>query len=213
MDESLPVAGTVVLLRDGSAGLEVLLVRRPDRGSFAGGWVFPGGKVEDADRVDGADEIEDARLAGIRETSEEVGLAVDGLVVLSRWNPPPEAPARIRTWFFLAHDPGGTITPSPDEVIDTIWMRPAEAMERHAMGALTLFPPTWVTLFHLAGFSDVASAFAAAGEPPTFTTRMRRSAAETTLLWQGDAEHPSAATPAGIHRLEIGALPWRYTRS
>jgi hypothetical protein len=35
------------------------------------------------------------------------------------------------------------------------------------------------------------------------------------LLWQDDAEYePDAAAPASDtrHRLEIGALPWRYER-
>ena len=44
--DDLPVAGTAVLLRPTPEGFAVLLMRRPDRGSFAGAWVFPGGKVE-----------------------------------------------------------------------------------------------------------------------------------------------------------------------
>lgn len=50
-DPAVPVAGTVLLLRDGADGLEVLMIERPDRGSFAGAWVFPGGKLEPADRA------------------------------------------------------------------------------------------------------------------------------------------------------------------
>ena len=42
-DPSIPVAATVVLLRDATRGVEVLMIERPDRGSFAGAWVFPGG--------------------------------------------------------------------------------------------------------------------------------------------------------------------------
>ena len=45
-DPAIPVAATVVLLRDSSSGLEVLMIEWPDRGSFAGAWVFPGGKLE-----------------------------------------------------------------------------------------------------------------------------------------------------------------------
>ena len=37
-------ACTVVLLRDGDAGLETLMLERPRTSrSFAGAWVFPGG--------------------------------------------------------------------------------------------------------------------------------------------------------------------------
>src|SRR5574337_685727 len=43
-------AATVVLLRDGAAGLEVLLLRRHSRSDVLGGvYVFPGGKVDPAD--------------------------------------------------------------------------------------------------------------------------------------------------------------------
>ena len=69
VDPGVPVAATVVLVRDGADGPEVLLIERPDRGPFAGAWVFPGGKLEDDDRR-GADEPEEdvARRAGVRET-------------------------------------------------------------------------------------------------------------------------------------------------
>ncbi len=67
-ESSLPVAGTVVVRRAADPGFELLLMRRPDRGSFAGAWVFPGGKVEPGDVREGDDEAEDARRAAIRET-------------------------------------------------------------------------------------------------------------------------------------------------
>jgi 8-oxo-dGTP pyrophosphatase MutT (NUDIX family) len=45
-------AATVILLRDGVAGLEVFLQRRIDRMTFAPGmYVFPGGRVEESDAV------------------------------------------------------------------------------------------------------------------------------------------------------------------
>jgi 8-oxo-dGTP pyrophosphatase MutT (NUDIX family) len=44
-------AATVVVLRDGSAGLEVYLQRRTRTMGYAAGlWVFPGGRVDPADR-------------------------------------------------------------------------------------------------------------------------------------------------------------------
>lgn len=200
MSESLPVAGTAVILRDAPSGVEVLLIRRPARGSFAGAWVFPGGKVEDADRVAGAApgdgaERADAERAAVRETEEEVGLAITGLTPLSRWEPPIGVPTRIRTWFFLAEAQAGELRPSPDEVVDATWIAPAQALSRHATGDLLLFPPTWVTLDRLTAFDDVASAFAAVDAPAVFTTRMDGK----TFLWGDD-------------RLETAELPWRYVR-
>lgn len=196
--EELPVAGTVVLLRDGADAPEVLLLRRPERGSFAGGWVFPGGKVEEADRRLGAAEIDDARRAGIRETSEEVSLEVTDLVALSQWHPPAEAPTRIRTWFFLAPAPADArIVASPDEVAAHTWITPAEALARHAAGEWTLFPPTWVTLHRLSRFPDADAALAAAGAPALFRTQVVETAEGRDFVW----EHG---------RLVTASLPWRF---
>ena len=43
-------AATVVLLRDGSEGVEVLMLRKNSKITFGGMWVFPGGKVEAFDK-------------------------------------------------------------------------------------------------------------------------------------------------------------------
>lgn len=196
-DDSLPVAGTVVLLRAAEGGFDVLLIRRPDRGSFAGAWVFPGGKVEQADRCAGESESEDARRAGIRETQEEVGLTIDDLVPLSEWRPPAEAPTRIRTWFFLAKAPDQPLAPSADEVVDIAWVSPAEALARHAAGEWTLFPPTWLTLHQLAVFADAEAALSSAGCAQLFQTRVVDTDAGRAFAWE-----------QGV--LEAGELPWRF---
>ena len=65
-----------MLLRDTSDGIEVFMLRRTKAAAFAGGmYVFPGGKVDDADG--GGDE--GFAIAAIRECYEEAGvlLAVD----------------------------------------------------------------------------------------------------------------------------------------
>ena len=58
VDPDVPVAATVVIVRDSALGPEVLMIERPDRGSFAGAWVFPGGKLE-PDDGDPAEEAAD----------------------------------------------------------------------------------------------------------------------------------------------------------
>lgn len=194
--DDLPVAGTAVLLREGPDGVEVLLMRRPDRGSFPGAWVFPGGKIEPGDRVDGASEQDDARRAAIRETLEEVGLVVTDAVVLSRWQPPVEAPVRIRTWFFLASDPRGAMRFSTDEVVDAAWVAPDEALHRHAAGEWTLFPPTWMTLHQLGRFESAESALASGGAAQHFSTRIVETERGAAFEWDG-------------LRLETYSLPWR----
>jgi 8-oxo-dGTP pyrophosphatase MutT (NUDIX family) len=69
-------AATVLLVRDGAAGLEVFMVVRHREIEFAGGaLVFPGGRVEEADgALAGDDPLGAFRIAGIRETFEECGV-------------------------------------------------------------------------------------------------------------------------------------------
>jgi 8-oxo-dGTP pyrophosphatase MutT (NUDIX family) len=80
-------AATILLLRDGAEGLEVLMVVRHHAIDFAAGaLVFPGGRLEDADFEltehardwPGAEGLDHAtlafRIAAIRETFEECGV-------------------------------------------------------------------------------------------------------------------------------------------
>src|SRR5215207_10196457 len=69
-------AATIVVVRDGAAGIEVLLSRRAERGDHnSGAWVFPGGIVEKADA------LAHAACAGLddAEASRRLGLASSGL--------------------------------------------------------------------------------------------------------------------------------------
>ncbi|HEX4346244.1 MAG TPA: NUDIX domain-containing protein [Vicinamibacterales bacterium] len=66
-------ASTVVLLRDAPAGLEVFMVRRHEQLAFMGGaYVFPGGRVDAADR--GPRDPDGFRAAALRELFEEGGV-------------------------------------------------------------------------------------------------------------------------------------------
>lgn len=69
-------AATIVVLRDGQKGVEVLLSRRAERGDHnSGAWVFPGGIVE------GADALAHAACDGLTddEASRRLGVASGGL--------------------------------------------------------------------------------------------------------------------------------------
>lgn len=80
--EAIPAA-TVIVMRETADGLpELLIVERARAMSFAGGaLVFPGGRVDPGDHVlamtlDGDPEDLAARIAAVRETIEEAGVAV-----------------------------------------------------------------------------------------------------------------------------------------
>lgn len=79
-DEPIPAA-TLVVVRDSAAGPpELLMVERASGMAFAGGaLVFPGGRIDEADRrLAGPFGLADggARVAAIRETIEETAVAV-----------------------------------------------------------------------------------------------------------------------------------------
>lgn len=218
-------AATVVLLRDAPAGLQVLLLERPrHRGSFAGAWVFPGGVVDPSDAAEPTEnddaEVAAARRAGVRETAEETGLvlAPEELVRLSCWVPPPEAPRRWKTEFFVAAAPAGNIRLSPEEHVDAVWLSPAEALRRSTEGTMDLVPPTWVTLHGLLDRKNVAEALAgaAAAVPETYVTRQLPGQVPPVMVWQGDAEYPgadAAAEPFRRHRLVRDGTAWTYQRT
>ena len=152
-------AATTILLRDGDAGLEVLLVERNPVSRFMGGaWVFPGGAVqgEDAGHAE----------AALRELEEEAGIRLaspDVLTPFSRWITPAEVKIRFDTVFFVAAAPPGA-EPTVDgaECVDGRWIGPAEALEAGRRGQLMLVFPTIKHLEELAGFASVEDALRAA---------------------------------------------------
>lgn len=213
-------AATVVLLRDGERGVETLLLRRNSRIAFGGMWVFPGGRVDQADRAGLApdDALGAARRAAVREAHEEAGLVVPEplLVPLSHWTPPPEAPKRFLTWFFVAPADDGAVTIDQGEIHEHAWMRPADALARRDALEIDLAPPTWVTLHALAGHADVASVLeqARATPPEPFATRLASASHGTVALWQDDAAYASGDLdlPGPRHRLLMTASGWSYER-
>lgn len=207
----IPVAATLVLARDGAGAIEVLLLQRPDRGAFAGGWVFPGGRVEPHDEAD--DEERTARNAAVRETAEETGLIVDpdALLPLSHWSPPQQLATKFHTWFFFAHGHEGDVVLQPAEAVASEWLRPADALKRHGAGSLKLFPPTWVTLDTLMAFSTVDAAVRSLGAREMQRYETKQDHERGLALWHGDEAYDGGEeTEEGPrHRLHVGSLPWR----
>jgi len=148
-------AAAVMLLRGGAERLEVLLVRRNPEAQFMGGaWVFPGGSVDAADGEGQAG----LRAAAARELSEETGIELPAgaeLVAFARWITPETMTTRFDTWFYLACAPAGS-EPKIDgaEIVDAIWLSPAQALEQQAAGELFMVFPTIKQLQQLAAFGS-----------------------------------------------------------
>ncbi|HEX6147720.1 MAG TPA: NUDIX domain-containing protein [Acidimicrobiia bacterium] len=136
-------AATVMLIRDGVEGIEVLMVRRHGRGFFGGLTAFPGGAVDPVDRSDLASAVvigdgpdQEFRVAALRELAEETGLALIGSGVTPA---PPGRGAELLT----ALGAGGLLLDGSRLVLVSRWVTPEFA------------PTRFDTRFYLAGVGDV----------------------------------------------------------
>lgn len=212
-------SATVVLLRDAAAGFEMLLLQRASKLRFHGGaWVFPGGRIDADDHAAGRVDLDAAaRRAAVRETREESGLDIDagGLIEFARWTTPEGMPRRFVTWFF-AGLADGEVRVDGGEIEDHRWLRPQQALEERAAGALELPPPTFVTTTLLAGFGDAAAALEglASKGPREYLPRMTRVEGGACSLYQEDAgyAHADPSRPGPRHRLWMLEAGWRYER-
>lgn len=163
MKQSTPIpAATVVPLRDGARGLEVLMLLRNAALDFAAGaWVFPGGRIDPADHRGARCEADAARNAACREAREEAGvdLSPRDLVAFSHWTTPSPRPKRFATWFFLADASATTgIRVDGGEIVAYRWLTVIEALDAAASDAMPMIRPTLATLRRLTEPVSVAEA-------------------------------------------------------
>ena len=211
-------AATILLLRDGSAGLEVFMVVRHHAIDFASGaLVFPGGRVEEDDHrlasqlaagVSAGGESA-FRIAAIRETFEECGVllarprgssnlidaamlklvedrhraalnagavsfetvlkeadlepAPDLLVHFAHWITPANQPKRYDTQFFLAKAPPEHLAVHDGtEAVESIWIRPTQALADTDAGRFKLVFATAKNLEKLSRWRTAGEALEAA---------------------------------------------------
>jgi 8-oxo-dGTP pyrophosphatase MutT (NUDIX family) len=226
MTAPLRPAATVLLLRDAPAGgLEVWLMERSRAvGFMASAWVFPGGRVDEADDTlpaFGAAPGGVARafgVAALRELEEEAGVRVGdtrgydlgALRVWSHWITPEVEPRRYDTWFFAAALPPGA-EPRADgqEAAQGAWFAPAAAAALAMEGGLPVAPPTLRTLMELCAYDHVAAALSAERRTPPICPRFAREPDGTLhVLLPGDPDHPSEDAVDPPFRYAFAAGRW-----
>jgi recombination protein RecT len=99
-------------------------------------------------------------------------LSADQVFVLAHWITDRDLPRRFDVPFLVARMPGGQ-TPVADEAeqFEPVWVRPADALERHKAGSFFMIFPTIRTLERLAKFGTVDTVLkACANEQPLWTS-------------------------------------------
>ncbi|MDB5954420.1 MBL fold metallo-hydrolase [Ramlibacter sp.] len=99
-------------------------------------------------------------------------LSADEVFVLAHWITDRDLPRRFDVPFLVARMPAGQV-PVADEAeqFEPVWVRPADALARHAAGDFFMIFPTIRTLERMAKFASVDAVLAAcAGEQPLWTS-------------------------------------------
>jgi len=99
-------------------------------------------------------------------------LAADGVWALAHWMTDRDIPRRFDVSFLVARMPDDQ-EPVADEAeqFEPVWVRPAQALERHQAGTFFMIFPTIRTLERLKAYASVEAVLAAcAGEQPLWTS-------------------------------------------
>lgn len=180
MSDEIRLAASLIGVREGASGPEVLVIERTRDHRFLPGYVaFPGGAVDPSDDELAERWFGDPRAAGraaaIRELAEEVGLAftsagvgsadpkdptrsidaappaASDLVELARWIAPERVPVRFDARYYGVRMDGAA-EPRPDgaEAAAAWWESPSTLLDAWAAGDRLLYWPTHFTIVALA---------------------------------------------------------------
>ncbi len=202
-------AATTCVLRERSGQLEVLLLKRNPVLKFAPGyWVFPGGRIDD-DELEEEETLAVAALrAARREAMEETQLDLRDATLQQyyHWTTPAGGPRRFGTWFFhTLIDDGQQVEIDDGEIVDHVWLTPAEALEAQRKGELAMLPPTYISLQRMAvaeSYGQLVSEFERTGviqvRPVVYVAEGRFYS-----MYEGDAGyiHRDPQLDGPVHRL------------
>jgi 8-oxo-dGTP pyrophosphatase MutT (NUDIX family) len=110
-------------------------------------------------------------------------LAFDRLAYIAHWITPTSEPRRYDARFFLAAVGEEAVCELVgEELVESRWFRPADAIEELSGDRLRLLPPTFHTLQRLSGAPSLDDLWHAMREAPVRTVRPRMRAGGTSVL-------------------------------
>jgi 8-oxo-dGTP pyrophosphatase MutT (NUDIX family) len=147
------------------------------------------GNIIDGDRAHALGAKYRARLEadeiGMADVAEAEGLrlALDQLTPFAHWVTPTHMTKRFDTHFYLAPAPGDhALAHDGSEAVDSIWIRPTDALEQAAAGKLTMIFATRLNLERVNKSPTVAAAVAQAAIDPIVTVCPTMRKTETSRI-------------------------------
>jgi hypothetical protein len=144
--------------------------------------------------------LEEGRKALARGDSfasvlEQLGARLDAglLAPWTRWVTPAVSPKRFDARFFLAAAPAEQLARHDDyETTESVWVKPANALENVQRGEMMIAPATYKCLAVLATYRTIAEAFAAArADPPrAWCPEVRNESGKRIVILPDDPDHP-----------------------
>ncbi len=225
--EPIPSATVVWWAEDG----RVLLLQKASQTPFLPGhWVFPGGRVEQADHLAGRSLGGDGptRVAALRESMEEAGLPaepwregealpdawrplLEQMVPFSRWVTPHMPGRRYDTLFYVLRCPPDlTVQVDGHEIVDAHWVDP-QAVLAEGPQHWPMVPPTLCVLRELS--RDPRLSLQRARDLRPILPVLDRGAGRYGVFLPGHPRHPMTAIAGLPVRVAIRTDRWDFEDS
>ncbi len=132
--------------------------------------------------------------------SEDLVLDAANIHYWAHWITPPGPPRRYDTRFFIAAAPPGQVPLHDDrETVESLWIRPRDALDAMHRGELTIIFPTQRNLERIAGYDrteDLLADAKALTDVVTVRPRMAGDERGMRLLIPGDDGYEHAVEPS-----------------
>ncbi|MDQ0587666.1 MBL fold metallo-hydrolase [Variovorax paradoxus] len=206
---SLQLTQAIAAIREGFEELGVLLARHAD------------GRPVTAEDIASMDRSTTSPVSFAEQCAARgLVLACDQVFSLAHWITDRDLPKRFDVPFLVARMPEGqTPTADESEQFEPCWVRPADALARHAAGSFFMIFPTVRTLQRLAAYASVDAVLQACAPQGGTEQPLWTSCPRAGLLGGQDARYMESDSPYGELALVcpdgqlLHALDWQSERA
>ncbi len=217
-------AATVLVMRrvEHAANMDALMVRRSQHSPFMPDtWVFPGGRVDDADDADGSrGSARTFEAAARRECKEETGVDLSDTPLrwFDTWQTPSAEPRRYTARFYLATLPADASRQAGRadgrETTELLWISASGMLDRWRRGGADLPPPTLCILQQLvaSGVGPLEALCESELATPILPKRIRLAGVPTIVMPHDPGYDSVEGTGSPFVPARVRQLPRRLVR-